>query len=427
MLGCEARGKLSDMRVSQNRAFRVLWVAEAISGTGSAISIIIVPIFAVTKLGASTAEMGLLTAATIAPGIIAGLLVAPHADSTTNPLGIHRLLEVAVGLTTFAIPLLWWNGQLSMLFLVTGVSIVSALQRASLSYRGPYVALAIPKEHIVEAQGHLQGLASASGLAGQASATALLKIVAAPVALCIDAASSLIGAVVLRYAPKSAPSRIGHLGVPGLQGSARLSLLRRASELFRTPEVASVCGVAFLGGASQTVLAVLAIRKLGLSSTAFGGLLVGGAIGGVLGGAATGRLQLLLGRRVFLVTAALQVLSVLPLAAVSVGGIVGGLAVLNLELLGSFGGTIMVASALGRLQASAADGSVASTLNIAYTIMQGGAIAGVIAAIVVASRSSERAVLVLAVVPLVLVSFWLLLGEMRTRDSTGDIEKEGLR
>jgi MFS family permease len=60
--------------------FRRLWLADALSKLGSQVMVIAMPLLAATTLGASTWEVGLLTAFATVPFLLIGLPVGAWAD-----------------------------------------------------------------------------------------------------------------------------------------------------------------------------------------------------------------------------------------------------------------------------------------------------------------------------------------------------------
>src|SRR4051794_6045022 len=57
----------------KHREFLKLWIGQAVSASGSAITTVAMPLVAVVTLGASPVEMGLLSALTVVPHLVFGL------------------------------------------------------------------------------------------------------------------------------------------------------------------------------------------------------------------------------------------------------------------------------------------------------------------------------------------------------------------
>ncbi len=60
--------------------FRKLWIGQLVSASGSAVTTVALPLVAVVTLQASAVEMGALSALTIAPHLVFGLLAGVWVD-----------------------------------------------------------------------------------------------------------------------------------------------------------------------------------------------------------------------------------------------------------------------------------------------------------------------------------------------------------
>jgi MFS family permease len=72
-------------------AFRRYWTAQTVSYLGDQVTIVALPLIAVLALGASAAQMGLLTAA----GTLPNLLFALHAGALVDRRGRRRSTMIA--------------------------------------------------------------------------------------------------------------------------------------------------------------------------------------------------------------------------------------------------------------------------------------------------------------------------------------------
>ena len=66
-------GQLWPASLLRQRNFRLLWIGETISGAGSAMAVVGVPLLAVTALRASAFAVAALTAAAYLPWLVVGL------------------------------------------------------------------------------------------------------------------------------------------------------------------------------------------------------------------------------------------------------------------------------------------------------------------------------------------------------------------
>jgi hypothetical protein len=64
----------------RRRNFRLLWLGETVSGGGSAMAAVLIPLLAVTTLHATTFEVAALTAASYLPWLLIGLPAGAWVD-----------------------------------------------------------------------------------------------------------------------------------------------------------------------------------------------------------------------------------------------------------------------------------------------------------------------------------------------------------
>ena len=183
--------------------------ADAVSLTGTRISMVAIPWFVLTTTGSAT-QTGLVAFAEMLPLVLCKVLGGPLIDR----LGARRVAItcdlgsfVAVGL----VPLLHAAGVLTFPMLLAVVAVAGALRgpgdAAKDSLTPAIVAAAgVPMERAT-------GLASAvergAGMIGFALAGALVVAVGPATALVLDAVSFLLGAAILGWATVGLGSRLG--------------------------------------------------------------------------------------------------------------------------------------------------------------------------------------------------------------------------
>lgn len=93
--------------------FLKFWAAETVSGFGSQVTIVALPLLAALSLDASPLQMGLLSAASTAPFLLIGLFVGVWVDRARKaPLLIAS--DVARAALIAVVPVAWVTGWLSM-------------------------------------------------------------------------------------------------------------------------------------------------------------------------------------------------------------------------------------------------------------------------------------------------------------------------
>lgn len=178
--------------------FRKLWAARTISLLGSQITVLALPLTAVLTLGASAAEMGVLTAVQFAPVLVVGLVAGVWVDRLRRrPLLIASDLGQAVLLG--AIPVAAALGVLRIEYLYAVGFLKGALEVIGQVAAGSFLPSVVGRERLAEANGRLTMSQSVAGVAGPGLGGALVQLVTAPVALAADALSFVVSAAFLGW------------------------------------------------------------------------------------------------------------------------------------------------------------------------------------------------------------------------------------
>ncbi|GAA2003035.1 MFS transporter [Catenulispora subtropica] len=395
-----------------DRSFRALWTATGLSQVGSAVSNVTIPVCAAVTLDATAGQMTLLAAVELVPSLLIRIPAAAWSDGLRRPraplMALCNLVQAAV---MACVPLLWWLGALSIgLLLVLGAAASAALGvYAALS--SPLLVQVVPKAHLVDANGKMSATRSVADISGPALGGALMARIAAPYVVLADALSFLASAVLLaRIRPRPHDRAVDHGGAtadsgadPGAGASrpkpprpGRRANLRLAWALARQSGVRVAVTVAFVNGLVQPVIVLFLVRTAHMRPSTIGVLLSFGAIGGVTGGLLVGRVQKALGggRTVALgALASVLSLAVLPFAA---PGPVAAAGLVLLELGGSFGGTLLIATVFGALQSAAPPDRIAQVMATAMVQLQAASLLGVPAGGALAVAFGPRTAMVAA-------------------------------
>lgn len=268
-----------------DRNFLTMWSGQALSQFGAQITELAIPVLAVLLLNATEWEVGVLTAANVAAFLVVGLPAGAWIDRMRKRhvmIAADLVRAVALGM----LPLLALVGALQMwhiyvVALVMGVATVFFdVSNQSL------VPSLVRRDQIAEANGKLQSTEQLAGLAGPAFGGWLVGIIAAPFAILITVGTYLASFVALLFTKDHEKLRPSHEHEPlvkeigeGLRWVFGNPLLRR---------IVGTTGTAnFFNMAPTTLIAIFALRELGMSAAAFGLVFSLGAIGGLLGAIAT--------------------------------------------------------------------------------------------------------------------------------------------
>ena len=270
--------------------FRRFWTAQTVSLFGDQISLIAIPLVAVLGLHAGAAEMGMLTAAMLAPNLLFSL----HLGAWIDRRGRRRQAMIAADLGRAAllasIPAAYAFGALTLAqllvvgFLVGTLGVLFGVSESTL------FTSVVPRDSYVEANQLLHGSRAFSFVAGPSVGGALVQALSAPFAVVADAASFVVSALVLgRIAtpePPTEPAAAGRL-VAGARFIRRTPLLLAS--------LASTATINLFNFAFQALFVLYATRTLQVRPGTLGIVLGAGAAGAVLGSLGAGRLAARLG------------------------------------------------------------------------------------------------------------------------------------
>ena len=279
-------------RLYRDRRFATYWAGQAVSEVGDRVSELALPLIAITILGASSIEVGVLTAAVWAPQVLS-VLTGAWVDQQPHKRRLLIFSDLLQGLAVATLPLVYWVGSLTLAQLVA-VALVAGVGRtlAQTAYPPFFVSL-VTRDQYVEANSLLSTTRSGSFVAGPALGGALIQVLGAPVAMVVDAVSfgisaHLTGRVrVTERPPADHPEK----------------LVRRAAEGFgylrRHPYMAAslrcCTTLNFFSFVAAALVILYASRTLELPAGAIGLAFGVGAVGGLAGALLASRIARLIG------------------------------------------------------------------------------------------------------------------------------------
>jgi MFS family permease len=361
-----------------NPNFRRLWLARGLSQTGTALTVTVIPLIAAASLGASARQMGLLVAAGMLPAVLVAVPVAVWADRVNRLIPVLIICDLLRAGIVGLIPLLWWRNALSFGVLVAVVIARSTISAMYSACSSPVVVDVVPRDELIDANGKLGATSNVADVTGPAAGAGLLAVLAAPVTLLFDAASFLLSAFItaLIRLPHAKPATNSQPAT--VQASSLSRLLAVGRGVIGRSEVRGVTAIAFVNGVVQAVAVLFFVRALKLPVATVSLLAGSGAIGGILAGVLVGRFVRRLGTRRVLIVGYLLTLWSLVLVPFGTVGAPGVLVALNLDLMGSFGATLLIVTVFGDLQATAAKGTVARVMAFASTLLQAATATGAV-------------------------------------------------
>jgi predicted MFS family arabinose efflux permease len=278
-------------------SFRLLWAGQSVSLLGTQISDLAIRLLAATTLAASSAQLGLLTAAQTAGFLLVGLPAGVVADRVDR----RRLLigaDLARAALLVSIPVVGWLGHLTY-GLVVAIAFAAGLVQVlfDVTYQS-FVPALVGRPRLVAANGRLESSRSSALAGGPALGGLLVQLMGAANAVMLDAASYLVSVACLvriRVTDIAAP--------PALQSARRGSIRADIAEGLRfvirdpilraTTIAATIFNLCY--GIMQPVVVFLLVSRLRLSASTVGGLFAAAGVGGLLGGLVAARIARRLG------------------------------------------------------------------------------------------------------------------------------------
>jgi MFS family permease len=396
----------------RHRDFLLLWSGETVSHVGTTVGQLAVPLLAVTALGATPWEMGLLTAAGTAAFLLVGLPAGALLDRVRR-----RPVMIAADLARFAlfgsVPLAWWFDvltfpQVLVVVLVGGAATVFF----DVAYQSVLPSV-VGREGLVEGNTKLESTRGAADAAGPALGGGLAQLVGAANAVLLDAVSFLVSAAALARmrGREEVPARSGRSLRAEIGEGLRYVLGHR---LLR-PITACTGTANLFGGALMAVQVIYLATELDLPAGAVGLVLSAAGVAGVAGALTAGwwirrfgqarvvvGALLVTGPPVLLVASGSPVWFAVALAAEGYGGVLYNVAQV------SFRQSICPDRLLGRMNASI-------RFLVWGTIPLGGLLGGALGELL-----GLRATLLVAAIGMVLAPAWVLFSPLRRlRDLPG--------
>jgi MFS family permease len=280
------RGRILPRLARRNAAFRSFWAGQAVSLVGDQVTLIALPLTAIFTLHAGPAQMGLLTAAALAPNLLFSVHLGAWVDRHAEPRRPMIAADLARALLLATVPVAAALGALSLPQLFAVAFCVGSLEVLFVVATNSMFVSLVPRRNYVEASTLLNGNRALAGVAGPSLGGLLVQAVSAPFALLVDCVSFLGSAGFIRRTPRPAPPR-DHRGDSG-------EITAGLRYVMRSPAVRATLGacatVNFFNFVFFAIFLLYATRTLGIAPGLLGLILGAGALGGVAAMAVIGRI-----------------------------------------------------------------------------------------------------------------------------------------
>jgi MFS family permease len=279
-----------------------LWSASVVSGLGSAITALALPLLAALTLHATPSQMGLLVAAESAPILLFGLVVGVWVDRRAKrPVMIAA--DVGRAALLLLVPLLAWQGVLRIELLLAIAFLVGTLSVFFEIASQSYLPVILPTDELTAGNARLHTGWSIAEVGGPGLAGWLTQVFSAPIAILVDGVSYLASAALLLGIRMPEPPRTMVEGGRSLFWRELLEGVRlvAGSPMLRATAAATGLWNLF-DGARWAVLVLFLTRTLGLEAGTVGVIFTAGAVGFLLGSLLPERIarRLGLGRAILL-------------------------------------------------------------------------------------------------------------------------------
>lgn len=269
-----------------HRDFRLMWLSSSVTSFGGQITMLALPLTAITMLDATPRQMGVLVALEALPFTLFSLHAGVLIDRLRK-LPIMLVCEALLCAALFAVPAAAWLGVLSMPLMYAVGFILGTVFVFVGSAAQVYLTQIAGRGRLIAANSLFIASESAARLTGPGLAGALIQWLTAPVAILFDCMSFVVSLLLLarirHVEPR--PQKIGGASM-GSEIRAGLALVLRHPILRPLTLVSTSWFVIFQGW--MTLQTLYATRELGLSAGELGAAHMVGGAGALLSAALAG-------------------------------------------------------------------------------------------------------------------------------------------
>ena len=259
-----------------HRDFRLMWLSSSVTSFGGQITMLALPLTAITMLAATPRQMGLLVALEALPfslfSLHAGVLI-----DRARKLPIILICEAVICLALLAIPAAAWLGRLSMPLMYAVGFILGTVFVVVGSAAQVYLTQIAGRDRLIAANSLFIASESTARLTGPGLAGLLIQWLTAPIAILFDCMSFVVSLLLLsrmrHVEPR--PATTGHASI-AREIREGLALVLKHPILRPLTLVSTSWFVIFQGWI--TLQTLYATHELGLSAGQLGAAhMVGGA------------------------------------------------------------------------------------------------------------------------------------------------------
>lgn len=298
------------------RAFTALWFGEGVSLLGSQVTVLALPLIAITSLGAGTIAVGALYACSFLPYLLVGLQAGAVVDRLDRR-SVMIVCDVVSAAALLSVPLLWWAGVRSVGPLVAVAFLTGCCGIFFEVANTARLPSLVRPDRLMVANARMETTRAAALVVGPGLGGLLVRALGAPAAVTVDAVTFLVSGAALLAVPAALPRARSAPDGPAPDGPApggpapggpappgrapappRPPLRRDIAEGLRfvrrhdllRPTVASYAASVLFIGMYQAMVILFMVRSAGLRGAAIGLVLGLGNLGFVAGATLARRL-----------------------------------------------------------------------------------------------------------------------------------------
>jgi MFS family permease len=304
------------------------WTGSTISGFGTAVTSVALPLTAVLVVHASVFSVAAITAAGGVPWLILGLPAGVFVSRL--PLrGTQVAMDLVRAFAIASVPIVGWLGDLSVAQLLAVALAVGSASVIFLVASSTMMPAIVPADELTKRNSLTQAARGVAQLSGPGLGGVLVEVMGAASCMVIDSISYLVSAVVLWTLPRPgmAPRRTGPVSFRRELGEGFAYI--RSQPVFRATFALSAC-VNFVGAAILALLPLYVVRTLGEPPYVLGLVYASEGAGALVGAALAARVSAAWGSARTLLRCSLPVplvLLLLPLAFRGPGVVLCGLGI----------------------------------------------------------------------------------------------------
>jgi hypothetical protein len=273
--------------VADNKDFRHLWIAQAVSAVGSRFTRTALPILAISTLDVNATGLGVLGALGVAPAFLVGLFAGAPIDRARKlPLLVGA--DVVRGVTVLSIPIAAWMGWLTPFQLYVVVAVNGAASSVFRTADFAFLPRVVDKAALLESNARLRATDSIAEIAGPGIAGIAIQLLGAPVAIVVDGVSFFWSALWLRGIKAPDPRSDPHLQTKDdITTGVRICLSHPEIRPLFLAEALH----AFSMGFFFALYMMFALEVISLDAGTIGIVIGVGGVGGLMGAAAVRRVR----------------------------------------------------------------------------------------------------------------------------------------